>query len=73
MNATTMSLALKGDLSAVRVSHPCVRELTVRQTFNEDDEVGSGASIVVECESLRKLQIEKMQDQIEEINVESGR
>ena len=73
MNATTMSLALKGDLSAVRVSHPCVRELTVRQTFNEDDEVGSGACIVVECESLRKLQIEKMQDQIEEINVESGR
>jgi hypothetical protein len=72
MNATTMTLALKGDLSSVRLTHPSVENLALRQTFSEDDEVGAGASIILECEDLRKLKIERMQDQIEEIVVESG-
>ena len=67
-----MNIALKGDLSSFRLTHPSVTDLTLSQTFSEDDEVGSAASIVLECQALRKLKIERVQDQIEEIVVESG-
>lgn len=54
------------------MTHPKVTELTLKQAFNEDDEVGNAACIQVDCSELRKLRVEQVQDEVEEISIESG-